>query len=95
MSKFRLTRGADSVRIGEGGPVYRASGNLRSGGVVDIENPHHAKVLRAMGKVEDTVTDVITGAIHVPERTCPACGFVGYRFQATCPRDGTPMSEAS
>lgn len=45
--------------------------------------------LAKTGVIAKRVTTLRVG----PSRFCPACGFEGFRFQTTCPRCRTAMSE--
>ena len=93
MTRATLTRGAHSIKMLDG-TVYRARGDLRGGGTVDIDNPRHAKEVKAMGKVESTVSvGVFHASTKAPGRDCTLCPFSGYAFHITCPKCGAPMGD--
>lgn len=67
-------KAATSLQIFEGGPTYKANKN----GVVNVENPTHAKILRQMG-----ATPHLYGSARPDTEVC-SCGGRKFPFQQVC-----------
>ncbi len=78
MELLSTDRAATSLQIGEGGKVYRAKD-----GVVTVDNPRHASILRQMG-CGPRVHAAVGGRAFV----C-GCGFRAYFRDQACPRCGS------
>jgi DNA-directed RNA polymerase subunit RPC12/RpoP len=79
MELLSTDKAATSLQIGEGGKVYKAKD-----GVVTVDNPRHASILRQLG-CGPRVHQAMGGTAFV----CSYCGFRAYFRDQTCPRCGS------
>lgn len=67
-------KAATSLQVWEGGPTYKANKN----GVVNVENPTHARILRGMG-----ASPHLFGSTRAETVKC-ACGGAKFPSQIVC-----------
>lgn len=73
MELLSTDKAATSLQVGPGGPVYKARD-----GVISVENPSHARVLRQMG-----AGPRIFGAAQAATEACQ-CGAPKFLDQRIC-----------
>lgn len=88
MTDYSVPRGCTGLQM-QDGTRYQAN---RAGRVV-VDRPDHARHIERVsgeggGHIHRSTGGIpVTGAKH-----CPACRFVGYGWQSTCPRDGNTLT---
>jgi hypothetical protein len=62
-------------------------------GYIDVTNPAHLDQIRKNPVMRDVGlrVDQVDFRLTVDENVCPSCGFSGFRWQRTCPKDGTEL----
>lgn len=88
MAEFRVPPGCMGFTM-EAGGRYDAS---RSGRV-SVDNPAHVAALRRSAAASGGMLAeaVHGGAVGGASRECGTCGFIGYLWQAGCPKGHGPM----
>lgn len=87
--RFGDLRGITGATM-EDGTVYRA----RRGGVMTVERADHIAAMKRDPRVaENIAVETFHAGPRTSGRVCPRCGFSGWSWQMTCPRDGTETEE--
>lgn len=91
MTDYSVPPGCTGLQM-QDGTRYPAT---RTGRVV-VDNANHAKHIERVSGNGGGHIHRSTGGIPVTNsKHCPTCRFVGYGWQSTCPRDGSPLVDAA
>lgn len=87
--RFGDLRGITGATM-EDGTVYHA----RRGGVMTVDRADHIAAMKRDPRVaENIAVETFHGSPATRGRHCPTCGFSGWSWQTTCPKDGTATKE--
>jgi hypothetical protein len=76
------------------GKVYSGRGTLKSGRVIEVDNPAHAKAINQADHIIH-MADFAAGDLKIRSTWCAPCRFTGFHWQKTCPKCGGPMEEVN